>query len=153
MTSRGRNVCSLMVVVAQVLAAFVVGLGYYLLAMAMTVYDGLMSMILQPIMGAVCTVVVIIMMLVIGLPIRLMKKLNRWWIRRWWLAMLLGALAFVMMMVSWMPQLRIKLLDPDTGCQIDSFHPPLAITGWMLTIFAVLHFFPPLPWRKINEES
>jgi hypothetical protein len=142
-----------MIVIPQILSALLVGVSYYMLAMAMTVYDGLLSMIFQPIMGAICTVVAIIILLVVGLPIRLMKKVNQWWKDHWWIAFILGTLAFAMMFVSWMPLFRIKMFDPETGIQFDSFHPVFSIGGWMLTIFAVLHFYPPLPWLKTKNHN
>jgi len=137
-----------MTIILQILAAFLVGVGYYMLAMGMTVYDGMISLILQPIMGGMFAIIAIIILLVVGLPIRLMKKVNLWWKHHWWLSFILGAVAFVMMYASWMPQFRIKVLDPDSGSQVDSFHPLISISGWMLTIFSVLYFYPPLPWLE-----
>jgi hypothetical protein len=45
------------------------------------------------------------------------------------------------------------MFDPETGSQFDSFHPVLSIGGWMLTIFSVLHFYPPLPWLKPKNHN
>ena len=39
-------------IVVRFLIAFFTGLTVYMLAMVMTVYDGLMSMIFQPVVGA-----------------------------------------------------------------------------------------------------
>ena len=140
----GRN----MIAIPQTVAAMIIGVCYYMLAVAMTIYDGILSMIFQPIMGAIFTCVAILVLLVVGLPIRLWKKLNIWWRAHWWLSFVIGTGAFVMMFLSWMPGLRVQVMDPELNMTVDSFHPILAIGGWMLNLFAVLHFYPPLPWLR-----
>ena len=129
----------------QITAALIVGVCYYLLAMAMTVYDGILSMMFQPIVGAILTLIAIAVMSLVGLPVRLMRPLNNWWRKHWWIVFVIGAVAFLMMYASWMPQFRTTVLDPETDMEVASFDPTLAVGGWLLTIFAVLHFYPPLP--------
>lgn len=142
-----------MIAIPQIVAALIVGVCYYMLAVAMTVYDGILSMIFQPIMGAILTCTAIIGLLIIGLPVRLMKKTNNWWRAHWWISFVLGGIAFAMMCASWLPQIRVKVFDPETQMQVESFHPTLAIGGWLLTLFAVLHFYPPLPWLKQKKKA
>ncbi len=138
----------------QIIAALIVGVCYYMLAMAVTVYDGLLSLIFQPIVGTIITSVAIAVLLVLGLPIRFLSRLHQWWQEHWWFVFVLGTVAFGMMSASWHPQLRVQITHPDLGMPVDSFHPVLAIGGWMLTIFSVLHFYPPLPWfRSTNEDG
>ena len=142
-----------MIVILQVLAALIVGVCYYMLAVAMTVYDGFLSIIFQPIMGAAFSLIAILILAVLGLPIRLMKGMNLWWKAHWWIAFIIGTLAFGMMWASWMPEFRVKVFDPEMNMEVDSFNPYLAIGGWVLTLFAVLHFYPPLPSRSANNSS
>jgi hypothetical protein len=137
-----------MIVIPQIIAALIIGVCYYTLVMAMTVYDGILSMIFQPIMGAIFTTIAIVIMLIAGLPIRFIRLLNTWWRQHWWIVFVIGAVAFGMMYASWMPQYRIKVFDPEMNMEVDSFHPALAISGWMMTIFAVLHFYPPFPFLR-----
>lgn len=141
-----------MIAIPQIFVALVVGIGCYLLAVAMTVYDGILSMIFQPIMGAIFTGAAIIGLLILGLPIRLVKRINIWWKAHWWISLLLGCVALAMMCASWIPRMRVKVLNPETQIQIDSFHPALALGGWLLALFAVLHFYPPLPWSKQKNQ-
>ena len=47
------------------------------------------------------------------------------------------------MSISWLPKYRVEIYKPEIEIWVDSFHPVLAIGGWMLTIFYVLHFYPP----------
>jgi len=142
-----------LIVIPQIIAAFIVGLCYYMLAMVMTAYDGFISLILQPIMGTIVTLLAIIILLGAGLPIRLLKQVNQWWRLHWWISFILGALAFAMMGASWLPCFRIRVFDPEIMLPVESFHPVLAIGGWLLTLFAVLHFYPPLPWHKSQEHE
>ena len=75
-----------LMILFQVIPAGVVGVGYYVLAMAMTVYDGFISLLIQPVMGAFITLIAIVLLLIAGLPLRLIGWLNRWWRRHWWLS-------------------------------------------------------------------
>jgi hypothetical protein len=138
-----------MIAIPQIMLALVIGVCYYMLAVAMTVYDGLLSMIFQPIMGAIFSGIAISLLLIVGLPIRLSKKINNWWRKHWWISFVIGTVAFIMMCVSWLPYLRVKVMDPELDMMVDSFHPVLAIGGWLMTLFAVLHFYPPIPWLKL----
>ena len=141
-----------MSVTLQITAALIVGVCYYMLAMAMTVYDGILSLMFQPIIGTICTFIAIALMLLVGLPIRLMRSVNDWWRKHWWIVLVIGTVACAMMYASWMPQYRTKVFDPEMGVEIDSFHPVLAVGGWLMTIFAVLHFYPPLPWLRSKTQ-
>ena len=137
----------------QIVTALAVGVVYYMLAMAMTVYDGVLSLMFQPIMGTILTLTAIVILLVVGLPIRRLTRLHRWWRNHWWIALVSGLVGFIMMYASWQPEFRVQVLDPELNTLIDSFHPGLAVGGWMLTIFSVLHFYPPLPWLRCREFS
>ena len=134
--------------VRQITAALIGGVCDYMRARAMTVYDGILSMMLQPIVGTILTLIAIAVMSLVGLPIRLMRPLNDWWRKHWWIVFVIGTVAFLMMYASWMPQFRTKVLDPETRMEVGSFHPVLAVGGWLLTIFAILHFYPPLSWLR-----
>lgn len=134
------------------MSALVVGVCYYMLAVAVTVYDGIFSVIFQPIMGAIFSGIAIFLLLILGLPIRLSKNLNNWWKSHWWLPIVIGTAAFIMMCLSWLPYFRVKVLDTEMDVMLDSFHPVLAIGGWLLTLFAVLHFYPPIPWLKFSTK-
>lgn len=141
-----------MIAIPQIVAALIIGVCYYMLAVAMTTYDGLLSLIFQPIIGAIVSGIAIVLLLIVGLPIRLSKKINRWWKNHWWIPFVIGTLAFIMMSLSWHPHFRVKVIDPESDLMVDSFHPVLAVGGWLLTIFAVLHFYPPIPWLKLSTK-
>jgi hypothetical protein len=135
----------------QVLFALVAGTFFYMLAVVMTVYDGILSMIFQPIMGGIFSTIAIIFLLIIGLPIRLNHKLNHWWRMHWWLCCLLGAIGFICMILSYMPPFQITVYDDILKQNTQSFNPILSIGGWLFLLFALLHFyFPPIHRTAID---
>ena len=140
-----------MIAIPQIFTALIIGVCYYMLAVVLTVYDGALSLIFQPIMGAILTAIAIAGLFVIGLPLRLIKRINTWWKLHWWIPFFIGTIAFMMMCMSWMPHFRVQVLDPDLQIEVDSFHPFLATGGWLLTLFAVLHFYP--PWLRQHEKA
>jgi hypothetical protein len=102
-------------------------------------------MIFQPIMGAIFAGVAVLLCLLVGLPIRLVPRLRQLWRKVWWLPLFLGSVAFLLMVASWLPPLRQTVHDYATDMEIQTFQPALAISGWLLSVFAALHFWFPLP--------
>jgi hypothetical protein len=134
---------SIFLFIFQVLCALVAGTFFYMLAVAMTVYDGILSMLFQPIMGGIFSMVAIIFLVIIGLPIRLNQKFNHWWRKRWWLSVLLGSIGFISMVLSWIPPFQITIYDDILKQNVPGFNPALSIGGWLLFLFALLHFYIP----------
>jgi hypothetical protein len=132
-------------IVAQLIVAFVVAWLYYMLAMLMTTYDGILSMIFQPIMGAIFASLAVALCFILGLPIRFIRSVRELWRRFWWLPLFFGAVGFVLMVVSWLPPFRQTVYDYATDMQTQTFQPAMALTGWLLSVFAALHFWFPLP--------
>ena len=130
-------------IIAQFAVAFVVAWFYYMIAMMMTSYDGVLSMIFQPIMGAIFAAVAVVLCFILGLPIRFIRSLRKVWRSVWWLPLFVGAVGFVFMVMSWV--LRVTVHDPATGMEVQTFQPAMAIVGWFLSVFAALHFWFPLP--------
>jgi len=132
-----------MIAFPQTVVAVLVGLFFYMVATVLTLYDGLLSLVFQPVIGGFFSLVVVLGLLVIGLPIRMIPGVNRWWKRYWWVSLLAAGVAFLMMWASWIPSMRIVIVDPDLQIERESFQPLLSIGGWVLAMFAVLHFYPP----------
>ncbi len=130
-------------IIAQLVVAFAVAWFYYMIAMMMTTYDGVLSMIFQPIMGAIFAAVAVAVCFILGLPIRLIRSLRERWRSVWWLPLFTGAVGFVLMVMSWM--LRVTVHDPATDMDVQTFQPAMALAGWLLSVFAALHFWFPLP--------
>lgn len=124
-------------IVVRFLIAFFAGLAVYLLAMVLTVYDGLMSMIFQPIVGAICSLVGLAAMGLLGLPLYWGPLRSWWWTRGAWPSVVILAASIVALGLSWHPSLRIMVRHPELATDIASFHPTLAIGGWLGLLFGL----------------
>jgi hypothetical protein len=124
--------------------AFILGLVIYMIAMVMTTYDGIASMILQPIMGSILTGLALIALLVVGSPLLIGAVWKRWR-RVGWLVLAVTMIGIACLIASWHP-FRVKVLNPDTGAMVDSFHPALAVGGWLAAMFGVA-FCPAIGFR------
>jgi len=140
-------------IIAQLAVAFAVAWFYYIIAMMMTTYDGVLSMIFQPIMGAIFAAITVVLCFILGLPIRLIRSVREMWRRVWWLPLFFGAGGFVLMVMSWV--LRVTVHDPATDVDVETFQPAMALVGWLLSVFAALHFWFPLPrfLRRVQSDD
>lgn len=129
--------------IGQFFLALAVGWCLYMLAMAMTVYDGAMSLVVQPFLGAIVTSLALMPVFAVGLPIRFIAPINRFWLRCWWLSLVLGVISLGLMYASWLPANRVQIMHPELKVPVDSFEPWRAIGGWLLAMFAAGHFYPP----------
>jgi hypothetical protein len=126
-------------IAVRLLIAFFAGLAVYMLAMVMTVYDGLMSMIFQPFAGAICSLLGIVAVGLLGLPLYWGPLRSWWWTRGAWLSVVILAASIVALGLSWHPSLRIMVRHPELDTDIASFHPALAIGGWLGLLFGIAH--------------
>jgi hypothetical protein len=126
-------------IAVRFLIAFSTGLAVYMLAMVMTVYDGLMSMIFQPIVGAICSLLGLAVVGLLGLPLYWGPHRSWWWTRGAWLSVVILAASIVALGSSWHPSLRIMVRHPELATDIASFHPALAIGGWLGLLFGLAH--------------
>lgn len=117
--------------------AFVTGLALYMIAMVLSVYDGLLSLLLQPIMGSVVTLIALFALVVIGSPL-LFKRNWAWWARNWWLSIALAGLGVIAFVTAWIPSLQVAVFDPDLQQTINQPNPALGMGGWLAVVFAVL---------------
>jgi hypothetical protein len=117
--------------------AFVVGLSLYMIAMVLSVYDGVWSLIFQPIMGSVLTIIALIGLVVVGSPL-LGRRSWAWWARNGWISFSLAGLGLVVFVLAWHQRMQVQVFDPQLGQMIDQPHPGLGVGGWLAVVFAVL---------------
>ena len=141
-----------MKLIILVLFAMMAGIFYYMIAVAMTVYDGMGSLIFQPIIGAFFSGFAVLICLAIGSPIRVSSQLNRFWKKHWWISVAIGAVGFFLMMLSTMPGYQVEVYDSFLEENVLPSSPVLAVGGWFLTIFSILHFFPPTKLEFVRAE-
>lgn len=104
--------------------------------------DGLLGFIVfQPLFGTVLTLVTIGLCAVIGLPLRLQGILRDWWLQRTYFrfVMLLIGIAFLV----YSAQNQQFVYDAD-GWPKPIPDVWIAILGWFITGFSLLHAYPPL---------
>lgn len=126
-------------IAVRFLMAFFAGWAVYMLAIVMTVYDGLMSIVFQPIVGAIFSLVGVVAMGLLGLPLYWGPLRSWWWTRGAWLSVFILAASIVALGLSWHPSLRIMVRHPELATDIASFHPTLAIGGWLGLLFCLAH--------------
>ena len=142
----------------RLLIAWVAGWIVYMITMMMTTYDGFPSMVLQPVMGAICASLSVLIVLIAGSPL-VFPKIWKWWTKMWWLSSAIFALSIIAMFLSWLPGNRIMVYNPDISSEIESFHPVLGLGGWFGMLFGIawtpilsirntIHFIQKLSDRK-----
>jgi hypothetical protein len=118
-------------------------------------FDGFIgTTIFQPILGALISILTIVICLIIGLPIRLGRTINAWWSRNYIIS-ILGAIAgLTLLVVSFLPpfQKTVKTIieNQETTREIPNLI--LVSMGWFLTAFSTLHIFP-TEMLKLSTEN
>ena len=121
----------------RIFLAWIIGFFLYMIAMAMTVYDGFPSMIIQPIMGSIITGISIFLTIFIGSPLYI-KRIWNWWEQFWWISVLLVVGGILFMFLSWSP-FRITVIDYETNRPVETFHTTLVFFGWFGMLFGIIH--------------
>ena len=140
---------SLLIIAVQLGVTFIVTICIYMF-FALLDYEGgfesLVGMaIFQPIIAVIISIFSILFCLVLGLPIRLIKTLRKWWSRNFYIAIALTFLGLTFLGLSFMPQFieQATITRDDLEVTKAIPHAGLAITGWLLTTFSILHTYPP----------
>jgi hypothetical protein len=122
-----------------IFVAFVVGWIVYMIAMMMTVYDGIISIIFQPIMAVLCSGFFVALALLVGLLLKI-PLISRWWRSRrlWALTLVLGSL-FVLCFGS-LFEITQVYTDHETGRQFTGLHSAAALSGYFALIFGLANW-------------
>ena len=110
--------------------------------------------IFQPIFAAILSILTIFCCLLIGLPIRLITKLNSWWTRHFYIAILLTSFGLALLGLSLTPQFIETTTITRNGLETTKEIPNggLVIIGWLLTAFSTLHIYPPNRMTRKAQE-
>ena len=129
-----------------VCAAFAIGWIVYMIAMVMTVYDGITSLIFQPIIAAVFSSVAVGVGLLVGC-IFCIPPMGRFWRSSWfWAAALAGGSILVMICgADW--GLTQTFTNPETGHQSVGLRSDVALVSYLVLIFAVANW----PVRRSDD--
>jgi len=108
--------------------------------------DGLFGLfIIQPIFGLIFSILTIIICLIIGLPIRLNKKLNHWWTTHFYISIIGTICGLTLLLLALLPNFNETVETIIDGQKTLKQIPNLALlcVGWFLTAFSILHIYPP----------
>lgn len=131
---------------AKCFCGFVVGWLIYMVAMALTVYDGVLSLIFQPIIATLFSGFFVAASFCLGLALRLPKVRDVWSSVGWW-AMLISATAIVAMLFHPQLGLQTEVVDPETKATIKTMSPSAAALCYFFAIFPIVN----LPSRISNQ--
>ena len=125
-----------MFVLIRVPIALCVGISVYILAALLTTTSGMESAF-QPVTGAIISGLSIVAVIFLGLPLLIPAWWERW--RSVWLVpTLMNALAAILFCLSWLPSLRVTVIDPDNDVAHLSFSPTLFISAWFIMLSALV---------------
>ncbi len=101
--------------------------------------------IFQPIFAIILSLLTVIICGLIGLPIRLNKRLNNWWRTHFYISILIGFLGIVACAISLMPGFIEEITYRMDGMEMTQTIPNqiLSISGWFLVAMGTLHTYPP----------
>lgn len=106
--------------------------------------NGIGFMIFQPLFGFILTSITIVICFVLGLPIRLKSKVRQWWLARPLLPIIGAVVGLLLLLLAFNPNLTEIKQVVLNGETVDKEVPNtvVSITGWFLTAFSLLHFYP-----------
>jgi hypothetical protein len=120
---------------------FVVGWLIYMVAMVLTVYDGALSLIFQPVMAGLFSGIFVAAAFVIGLPLRTRKLRDAWSAVGWW-ALLISAAAIGVLVFYAKLGLEVEGVDPETNEKIRMISPLAGLLAYFFAIFPVVNLPP-----------
>ncbi len=110
--------------------------------------------IFQPILALILSILTIIICGIIGIPIRINDKFNKWWRTNFYVAVIIVITGISFCIISLFPNFIEQVDYRMDGLEQTATVPNrfLSITGWFLIGFGLLHLF--LPYKledKITE--
>ena len=120
----------------------------YMVGMLLTSYDGLLSLIFQPIMASVFSTIGIAVSLIFGLIIRY-PPIGNWWRKTYLWASLGVALGSATLILAYPLGFTTTVQHFETGSDMKIIAPGLAIAAWLLIVFALTNW-PHKP-RQMNR--
>ncbi|HWJ26723.1 MAG TPA: hypothetical protein VNS32_09275 [Flavisolibacter sp.] len=98
----------------------------------------------QPIFGFIVSSITVAACLIVGLPIRLIKRLKQWWYTKPVIPLLGVAIGLVLLLLAFYPACqetwKVVIDGEPTQKQVPNI--VLSRTGWFVTAFFLLHFYP-----------
>ena len=101
--------------------------------------------IIQPIFGAILSILTIFICTVLGLPLRFHERLNNWWIKHYYISLIGLFIGLTLLVISIMPKCMNNVSVYNDGQEKIKNIPNsiVAVSGWILIAFSTLHLYPP----------
>ncbi len=122
-----------------ILTAFGVGWVVYMVGMVLTVYDGIASLIFQPMMAALWSSSVVLLSLLVGLLLRLRHIVQIWNGSTVWAASIVGTSSFVLTF-GYFVGMTFIVMNPETKQQIVVLHPAAALGTYFFLLFGITNW-------------
>ncbi len=142
----------------QVAIAFVATFFIYIIfALLQEDKFGFPFLVIMPIMAFVISLLIVIACAIIGLPIRLVPVIKRWWIRRPIIVFVGATIGVILLVLSYFPDFKenVNIVIKNVNKTKQIPNQDMVLAGWFLTTFSLLHFYPEnmLRWisKKINS--
>lgn len=123
----------------KIIAAWIVGWLAYMAAMAVTVYDGGLSLICQPFVAVIFATVAALVSCLASL-VFLVPGVWDAWCKAWFLAPALIVISILLFCFGSHWGLGEKFPHPETGELIFLLNPDVAIGGYLAIVFAVMNW-------------
>jgi hypothetical protein len=139
---------SILILGLQIVSTFIVALSIYMIFALLDNdfgMDGLFGLfVFQPIIGILASCSIIVACLLIGLPIRLNKRIYDWWINYFYIAPIGILIGIVLLILATYPNFQDTVSTSIDGQEVLKHipNPVLATIGWILVTFSMLHSFP-----------
>jgi hypothetical protein len=114
--------------------------------------DGIFGLLFfHPIIGILISAMTIIVCLIIGLPIRLINKINDWWIKYNYISIMGTIIGITFLILSLLPQYKetVSICIGETSAVKQIPNEMFSYIGWILTSFSILHTYPP---KQVTEK-
>ncbi len=133
--------------VFMIFAAFFVAYIIYWIAMVMTTYDGMISLIVQPFMAALVSAVFVTAAFLLGLFLKLPSIRTFWYSRRRW-AIIVSLIGLSLLCFGYSLGIRSIGTNPDNGTQFEMLDPYVAVISYFMVVFGVVN----MPVRILTKK-
>ena len=114
---------------------------------------GFPFLVFMPIMAFVISLLIVLVCGIIGLPIRLVPAINKWWNRRPLIVFVGAAIGVALLVLSYFPYFTetVDIVD-DINKTKQIPNPGMGLVGWFLIPFTLLHFYPKFIMRWASKK-
>lgn len=141
------KLCSAITILFQLVLTSIVLLGIYMIYALFDVIEfdlisGIGFIIFQPILGLIFTGLTILICLILGLPIRLIKVINQSWKSKQFIPVIGAVVGVLLLLLSFInTEIKEVIIENETMLKkVPNI--TIALTGWFLIAFCLLHFYP-----------